>query len=570
MQAPSPTLLSTDIESKSLTERLLSSRLAPYIIAAVFVLILLAWSKLDFSVPEHDAVCHSNYSSLVEKWLCRPRGWSIESLRSILTLMPNYPAGSWFFNAICKMFVGESRFSEQIVLAIHLLLLNFATYVCSWLLLKDKLKASLAQFLMNCCPIILMTQHLPLIDLLHTAVLMLFYCSLIWWWQQQTWRRAGMLALIFGFCCLSKQIAILYTAPALVVVGIVCLYKRRIASVAQLAMVAATAAVLLMTWVLPNWSYLLEYSHQRSAFASTHQGVFASILDNFKMSFVRTLEGLSWPTSLLLICAAPKFAGTDLKSLSPLLLATFVGAFLMSIVAYYNTPEARYYAPAVVSLSILLGACAANILRSTRWGEITVSLCTALIFAQALLLSFQALPASFTTSDLLNSPVNLISGVREPYVLEHLGYVPAGDPWKQEWMYDFIENAEQGKSVYVNILSNSNAFNLGTLAFVGKLRKSKLQITTWRGIGADISDTFHYSDDSLRCMQWVVEKTGDEKKKFFDHDSESNYSGLLEKLRHGGKYIEAARQRLPDGTELILYRNKDWFVQPAIPAKAKN
>jgi hypothetical protein len=100
---------------------------------------------------------------------------------------------------------------------------------------------------------------------------------------------------------------------------------------------------------------------------------------------------------------------------------------------------------------------------------------------------------------------------------------------------------------------------LGTLAFVGKQRKSKVKVTTWRGIGADISDTFFYSDDSLHYMHWVLEKTGDENIPFFNSSSHDSYLAVLHKIKTGGKYLVWAKQALPDGSELILYRNKDWM-----------
>jgi hypothetical protein len=233
----------------------------------------------------------------------------------------------------------------------------------------------------------------------------------------------------------------------------------------------------------------------------------------------------------------------------------------MSIVAYYNVPEARYYAPLVVALSLLAGAASASFLRKSRNGELFVIAGGAACIAQALLLCFQPLPANFTQLQLASRPVNFLSGVRETYFLEHLAYVPPGDPWKQEWLFDLIEKAEGKRAVYLNVLSNSKPYNLGTIGFVGKLRKSKVKTTTWRGIGADISDTFYYTDDSLRCMQWVVEKTGDENGKFFDKTSRDNYLSVLEKLHHNGKYIIAARTGLPDGTELVVYRNTDWFAK---------
>ena len=65
-------------DTLSLTEKILSARFTPFVVSGIFVALLLAWSRLDFSIPTHDAANHSNYSSLVEQWLCRPKGWNLD------------------------------------------------------------------------------------------------------------------------------------------------------------------------------------------------------------------------------------------------------------------------------------------------------------------------------------------------------------------------------------------------------------------------------------------------------------------------------------------------------------
>jgi len=548
-------------DTLSLTEKILSARFTPFVVSGIFVALLLAWSRLDFSIPTHDAANHSNYSSLVEQWLCRPKGWNLDSLRSILTLMPNYPAGGWFFNAICKIIVGNSRFGEQIILALHLLILNFAVWKSCMFLLKNRAQAALSLIFLDCCPIILVLQHSPLLDLQQTALFMLFFWCLLCWWQNQSWKNTWPLALLFGFYCVTKQTSILYSAPSLCVAGLISLYQKRFASVAQLGVVALSAALMLLTWVLPNWTYLFSYSQERGSFASQHMGVLSSIFFDIKESLFLIVQGLSLPLAVMLVAMAlaRKIRVGDLKSLSPLLLSSFAGTILISILAYYNAPEARYYAPSVVALCVLLAAAAANLLRSSRLGEYAVVAALLASFVQALLLCFQPLPPASSAPLMLERPQNYISGVREVNMLEHLAYVPKGDAWKQLWIFDVIEAADPGRSVYLNVLSNSKPFNLGTLAFVAKLRKSKVKVTIWRGIGANITDTFAYTDESLRCMQWILEKTGDENVPFFNSSSHDSYLEVLQKIKAGGKYIVWSKQKLPDGTELILYRNKDWM-----------
>jgi len=168
-------------------------------------------------------------------------------------------------------------------------------------------------------------------------------------------------------------------------------------------------------------------------------------------------------------------------------------------------------------------------------------------------------------------PTNKVSkvykwlGVLVPMIYTKLSYVPKGDPWKQEWLFNFIEQIEgKDRPVYLSVLANSPEFNQGTMVCMAHMRKPCVFPITWRCNMPDVSDSFACSDSELHFMQWIVEKTGPQYSRWFDEKSRQNYEAVLAKLKDKANFTEAARQQLPDGTELVLYQNNYWKFNRAL------
>lgn len=523
---------------------------------AFFSMLLLIWSLLDHAIPSHDAAAHSGYSSMVRQLLTHTREWNIVSLTAILKIMPFYPAGVWFLNGFCKAFIGESHFAEQVILTGYLALLSLGVWSSTYLLLRDKFKATLAVFFLNTCPVILYLGHSPYIDLPFVSMLSLFCSSAIYWWQKKDWKSTALMSLLFGISCICKQLTLMYSLPLLAVLGLICLLKRDYRAIAQLIVLAISTALFLSTWVIPNYQDIVTYSHNRSAYASANYGFWQCFAKNILNSFYLSFQSISLGACGMALFAAFNLSKNDWKRLAPLMGSIIFGIVFINWIAYYNAPESRYFAPLAVALCIILGAGTANYIRSGRVGQIVSAVCLLLLFVQSCCLSFTALPPRWTESSRIQNPAVFLSGIRERNMLEHLPYVAGGDAWKQEWLFNLIESRDGKSPVYLNVLSNSKPYNLGSISFVGRARKSHVKPTSWRGCGPDMRDTFGYSAESPSYMHWIIEKTGDENGAFFDEQSRLNYLNILQILKQSGHFLEIGRQPLPDGTELIVYRNR--------------
>lgn len=551
-------------------ESLLSNPLAPFAVTFGFVAILLVWTSFDHALPHHDAAWHSSYSTAVKQWLIRPKGWSLQSLQAILTMQPNYPAASWFFNGICKSILGDSLLSEHIILAIHLCILNASTWILVKLLLKDRFKATLTLVFLDCSPLILSLQRVPYIDLLHTAIFSLYLCSLVWWWQNRNFKRALVCGIIFGIDCASKQIAVLYSVPCLLVYAGILLYQRKWRDLPQVVLIGLCGITLLLSWVIPNFHDLTRYTHNRTSLASQRIGVLQGICRNIQMAVDQIAQSFS-PLLIAMLTLSSRWSQRqDFAATWPIFFAPFTGALAMISLAFFNLPETRYFGPVMLPLALALAMCIANFCRQAQGSKIVATL-IALCIIQSVAICFQKCPTvTFPTPRNL-SPVYAWLGLRDPALTCTLSYKAEGDPWKQEWLFNYIEEAEKRiRPVYLNVLPNSPEFNQGTMLCLSRMRHSCVCPTTWRCSMPDVTDSFKCSDQELHFMQWVVLKTGDQYCPWFDEASKSNYQAVVDKLQHDGQFIQAAQQQLPDGTELHLYQNKFWmYDHSAIPNAPK-
>jgi hypothetical protein len=546
------------VANKSWLEHLLSTRLAPIVIIFFALLLALTWANADNSLPVHDASWHCAISTAFRQWICKPSQWRLDTLLPLVTTQPLYPAGVWAFNGLCKVFVGDSLYSEHFILAIHLLILNISSFVLSKVLLGDRAKACLTIFILNSCPLVLALSHVALIDLAHTAFVAAFLCAVSLWWRDQTWGRAALCGILWGTALISKQIALFYTAPVLGIMGIILLYKRSFRSVLQVLLIGAIGTLLLSTWLIPNLKAILYFSHDRTGYGLSKIGFFSGLCKNFKITIFQIVQSFSPFMFLTLLLLSFQLNLSELRRLWIAIAAPLIGAAIIVVSTFWANPEPRYYAPVLLTGSFLLASALINFSRKFKAGTSILCAFVLVCILQTILTCSQQRPV-LAQGSYTQNPVFSFFGLREEAILRQLAYTAKGDSWKQEWLIDYIETCDLGRPSYVNLLMNSSEFNEGTLVSLAHSKHANVFMTSWRASEANLADSFKYTDEALNSMQWVVAKTGSQGAPFFDEMSKKNYDEVLFKLKNNGFYIEETRQKLPDGSELILYRNKRYI-----------
>lgn len=540
----------------SLAEKILSAPVMPFAVTGLFLISLMVWANLDHSVPLFDAAVHSLDSSAVKQWLCRPKGWNIDALLNLLRLQPTYPAGVWFFNGACKVVLGDNKWTEHVILGIHLVILCSATWWLSLRLLGDRLKANLAVLFVNCSPLILGLQHSPLVDLGLVAFYAAFMCALVNWWQSPTWTRTLLAGGLLGFFCLTKQIAILYAAPVLAVMFVILLLRKQFKELGQLFTIGVCAGVFLASWVLPNFAFLVNFAKVRGATSGFDKSQVVTVTIQYLYEILQSFSPLMFCATAAGMC---RTKASDYMRLWPVLVSGLGSIALVLAAAFSNgSTSPRFTAPLMVVLALLLASGVAAFIRSSLMLRSLALGAIMLAVTQAFTICFQQAPVNFTYKNPL--PIYRYLGLKDSFFGMTLPYYRSGDPWKQEWLLELIENEEMGRPVYLNTLVGANQYNEGTLNFLSQSRKNQIHVVTWRTNRTTTTDSFDYTDDALRVMQWFLFKTGNQAQGFVDDASRIKYQGLLARLNaKNGQFVESANEELPDGTRLILYRNKAWI-----------
>lgn len=544
-------------------ERFLTHRTTPAIIIGFFSLFLLVWSFLDHTVPAHDPAWHSYSSTEVKHWLSHPKNWSLMSLTQILTMNYNYPGGVWFLNGLLKFIVGISHQSEHLILCFYLILLSVATHKMATLFWQDRLAANLAIIFLNCSPIILLLTHIPYLDLPFACLYSWFIVSFVVWTRDRTWRKSLLLALLLSLCCISKQIASLYCLPLMAIALIYSIKKKDLLASAQVLVSLLLCSLFLCSWVLPNWHDLTNYQHNRSAFAASTKGVGSSFLSSLEQTLACIAQGISPLSCVFLALVCTRLKKSCFKPAWPLFFSAIAGCLLMMLVAFYNNPETRYFAPAAITLSLLSSYSAANLLRFSSQGRIVVALYVVLLLIQGLWLCFfQPSRAPVSTfrqvqASTAYSPLSLPFGTLDTGLSIYLRYLDGSDPWKQIWLIEQVEKRSNERFCNLFTLSNTIPYNKGSLLYLCSVRHNKIKAEAWTRPGPDMSDLFNYDDLTLSAAQWVLRRTGEENSApFFDNESRKNYRQILTILEDKKRFAEVERANLPDRTELVLYHNK--------------
>lgn len=541
-------------------ERLLSARTMPFVTVGGFLAMLFFWASMDHSWPVFDAAAHCLDSTAIKSWLCHPKDWSADSFVNLLRLQPTYPAGAWFLSGFFKIFFGESKWSEHVILGVFLIILSATTWSLSYQMQKDRLQANLSVLFVNCSPLILCLQHSTLIDLPHVALYSAFMCALVHWWRALSWSGAVAAGVLLGLYCLTKQIAILFAAPVVVVMGIILLKEKRYRAAGQAVVIALLAGLFLCSWVLPNLAFLLNFVHARSALSSSSGVSLSSIYSAFQEYLWEMVQSFSPLMTVGLAVSAFKLRKSDLSAMWTLLVSALVSVVLVVGAASCNGAlSPRFGVPLMVAFSCVLATSASRLVRGTAVARGVSVIAMVLCVVQALAICFQPAPATLWTQNRYPVPLYKALGLTDSLFPMTLPYTAAGDPWKQEWLLEYIENAERGRPVFVNVLVNCTPFNEGTLNVIARSRRSNIRVVTWRSCMSCTADTFSFTEEALHSMQWLVLKTGEEKQYLFDASSRDSVDRLIASLTKEGRFVETIREPLPDGTELVLYQNKEWI-----------
>lgn len=532
------------------------------IVSLIFAVILCIWHTLDHRQPSMDEaghiLCAFSYSDLLSH--AHPfKGWWWTKL---LTVNNFYPPAVYAFNGLLKIFFGPDRWVDWLSLALYDFALTFSVYGTTLLLTGRRTAAIVAAVCVNFYAELIFLSHTFLLDFQVACMIAVGLFAMVWWNEKPTWKRAILTGFALALILMTKQVAGAFLAGPGLFYFARCFSDLKSGGktrIAQLVTMALIAVVLMVPWAVASYGFISE-------FAETNKKVITSTVGAISVpqalqrgiryySFVFPDVVTPLMMALFVIGAAISGKKAHIRFL-PVTLSAVLGIVMISLLPW-QFPHHRYAAGALIAPAVYTGWAFSRVL---NWkflpGKIALVVVSIVAILQYFSLCFFPYPFAQPTfmvglSDWLGAKASSMGvetrGKSTP--------VPFQD-WGQAWVLEIIEKRDHKAPLWLNVMANHVEYNPHTFSLIAKATGSLIKPTssrTWTVLG----DTVTFSKASALYYHWYLLKTGDSGHKLLNEESRIANEGLLNFVQNSGKFEEIARRKVPDGSEILLYRQKN-------------
>jgi hypothetical protein len=535
------------------------------VVSFVFAGLLCFWHSMDSRQPSMDEAGHILCAFTYADLFSHPHVLKGSWWHSLLLVNNFYPPAVYAFNGFLKIVLGPEHFVDWISLAIYDFVLTSSIFAMTMILTGKRLAAVVAACAVNFYTGMLSLSHTFLLDFQVAAMISMGLFCLVWWRQQPTWKKTILCGVSLALVLASKQIAGAFLAGAGIYYFLGYLIKKPPGwklYLGQLAVMALIAIVAMVPWAVASYGFISE-------FAETNKKVIASTVGAITVpqALQRGLRYYTFQlpytlTPLLLVVALISMAFCGLKThlrLMPVLLSAMFGIVLISLLPW-QYPQVRYSLGALVAPAVYTGAFLSQAWEAKfKWAPVLPKLLVGLLSAVAVLqyLSFCFFPYPFAKPEFMVNFSNLMGLQTTKMGLDTAGKATP-DPyqdWGQKWALEIIGKRDPNAPVWLNVMANHVEFNPHTFTLQGKYMGSKVKPTssrTWTVLG----DTVTFSNESTLYYQWYLIKTGNVGLKLLNEESKVANANILRCVRESGKFELIAQRKVPDGSEIFLYRQK--------------
>jgi len=534
--------------------------------ALCFALTLAYWLAIDTRQPSMDEAGHILNGLSYRDLFAHPAIWKKHWWAEALTVNRFYPPVAYVFAGFLKLVLGTGHWVDILWLVSFDAILSLSIFGTTFLLTGKRTAAVLAACIVNLCPGIAFFSRTYLLDFPLSTMVSLGLFALVWWRQSPTWRRTLCCGLLLTLACLTKQVAAAFLAgPGLLLFAGTFADKkdggkRRLQIFSMGLMVAAIA----LPWVVASYGFIHE-------FATVNQSNITSKIGNITVpqALVRGLKFYTsnlWDLMSPMLCLSFLIAlvttGIDVhKKLFAAGLTFVSGIFLISLLPW-QFPENRYFLSGCIAPSIYLAAWLSGWLApSWRMLRLAVIALMGLAVVQFISYSFSPYPLGGS------KPLTELSRVMGVHVYSGLSVTPdtakdnpmqtAQSDWGQAWVLTTINSIDPKVPVWLNILPDHVQFNPHTFELLSRTMNITVRPTSsreWTVMGDKVPA---FTPESAMYFHWYLAKTGSQGVRFREKFSEDNFNALVRFVFDSGKFKLVGERDLPDGSKMLLYRQKD-------------
>jgi hypothetical protein len=528
--------------------------------AAAIALLTLLWFHFDQSVPTQDEAGHILRSMSFRDYLSHCRPWQYPWWCKSLTISTFYPPFAYLVNGSILLLLGQSRFSEQVGMSLFAAVMALALFAITRLVGGSRGAAFLSVFCLSSYPIVTRLSHSYFLDLPELAMTAAGIAALLWWRSDQppkVWRTL-LSGIILAAACLTKQLVVAYLIPT----GIYFLFSdlRRALSHQndnqaeskldvrlRAAWLIHTVALGLVTTLLTLPVVLHNYASNRGWAAANLEVLSGKIMHpsflNALWNYTRGLpDNLSPILLTIFVVSAFSLRQDQYLRLLPVIVSSTVG-FILTCANLSVPSDERYILPMLISPAILSGLFLARQLDSSN-KLLRLSTAFVLVLSGAFYIS-----GNFTPYPL---PLPKLPGTSERQ----------SNPTRfRDWGYPLvvqtIEASDPDKVVFLNLLPNHSSLHVQAFQLFLAEQKIRGIIPITSRVCTILGDRLSFSPRTALYSQWYLWKTGPLGFPLLDKASEDSLKQLIDFVRNSGEFKLMARAPLPDGNELMLYRQRE-------------
>lgn len=519
-------------------------------VTLLFLAAVLLWWHLDHRYPSWDAANHVldsiKYAQLMaHAKLLRPSWW-----HDFLTVSFNYPMTPHLISGAFRCLFGYGLASDCLVSALYSVVLSLSFYFYVRLLTDDTAAALMAVIVLQSYPLVVFLSHLQMLDYGCISMFSLALCGLLLWRRERTARAALFASIALSLGVTSKQGAsIFFVVPLSIVLW--DLIKKKL-QFRQALIVAILPALAMALWLIPNADSLLawrNYYYSQTGASNSFAATFVEHLISY-CSLIPAMMSLPLFVTAIggfIILVFNRYKLTALLEASGIALVTLIGFSCLAM----NNPESRYILPILILPAMVSGLALSRLMKMGLFGRLVSALTLVLALTILVVCNFSPYPLK------LYEPVESCFAVLRADV--NKAWAPAidrcptrdGDIWGQDWVV--AETLKAGNAVRLNVLPSTDGISVHSLELCAKLHRADMDISTFRKYTLN-GDQVSFDQDAIAYYNWYLLKTGDQGFKLCDKASQLNYDRIVAAVRDSGRFIEAGRKPLIDGSVLILYR----------------
>lgn len=520
------------------------------LVTTIFVATNILWSFFDHGLPDWDAAGHL-LNGLAYRDLLKHPHFTTTWLYEFLSVNYLYPPAVYIFSGTVKLLLGISPWVDGLTKAIYQALLCISIYKISQSLLKDQLAAVIAVIVINLYPGVSFYSNLLMLDFPTLSMVALALWALINWQTKPSIRNTILLGLAIGLACMTKQLSGAFLVFPVALIFGQKLFAKHFSALGKLVLAGLIPACMSLPWLIatyPSLQQLAQYNTNAFGNIGTSLG-FGSNLVSYLSGFPSTMS----PTLLCGFIASVVVVGSKTHRALLLLSASSLGGLIMLSMLSWAFPLDRYAMPALIMPAVYTGAAFSRAWshRSTLFLKASYAVLAFVAISQYLVFNFSPYPVPIPETVAKALPY---VGVKlQTYHNLHIPPCPEKSDWGHAWILSQIRTVDKEMPVYLQIMPNSRTFNVHTMDYAAKLKKSPVISTTMRQWSV-AGDTMEFSPQKAMYCHWYLIKTGDQGNIFANKESQIAFDRLTQFVQTSGKFRLMGMRSLPDNSICYLYR----------------